>query len=417
MPTAEKTAEIGCAEVADVDAKRISADAARATQAEHELTFTQAVKLYKKAIIWSMIVSLACTMDSYDMQIVSAFYAYPSFQKKYGELLDDGSYSVPASWQLGLSLASNFGMILGVFTNGWLIEHMGPRKLMLCSFTALTGFIFITFFAPNIQVLLVGELLCGLPWGVFAAVAPSDLNVGTNYIDCFRGINLRRTEIASVSWGAIQNYLTYFFKQAGLSTDDSFKLSLGTFSIAFLGTVFSWFFQGRFGRRSIFISGLCAMTPIMWLIALIDFAPATSGRRWAQCCMMLIWFAFYGLTIGPVPYAIATEVPATRLRMKTIAVSRNSYYIFSIVNIIVAPYLLNPSEANLHGKAAFPAAGFSSLLLLWAWFRLPETKGRTFEELDVLFERETPARKFSATVLEAPRPTGSAGGQALDGGK
>ncbi|KAF4539636.1 putative maltose permease [Lasiodiplodia theobromae] len=525
MPSAEKTAEVGCAEFSDVDGKRLSSEAAQATQAEHELTFTQAVKLYKKAVIWSVIVSLACIMDSYDMQIVSAFYAYPSFQKKYGELLDDGSYSIPASWQLGLSLTSNFGMIIGVFVNGWLVEHMGPRRLMLCSFTALTGFIFITFFAPNIQVLLVGELLCGLPWGVFAAVAPSyavevcplvlrgylstfcnltwpagrilatgvlqglihnptewsyripfalqwmwpvplslaicfapespwwqvrkgriadaeatmkrlcsgdpadvdrrskqtvamithtiqmerDLNVGTNYIDCFRGINLRRTEIASVSWGgqvltgfAIQNYLTYFFKQAGLSTDDSFKLSLGTFSIAFLGTVFSWFFQGRYGRRSIFISGLCIMAPIMWLIALIDFAPATSARRWAQCCIMLLWFAVYGLTIGPVPYAIATEVPASRLRMKTIAVGRNAYYIFSIVNIVVAPYLLNPSEANLHGKAAFPAAGFSTLLLLWAWFRLPETKNRTFEELDVLFEREIPARKFAATVLETP---------------
>lgn len=149
------------------------------------------------------------------------------------------------------------------------------------------------------------------------------------------------------------------------------------------------------------------MAPIMWLIALIDFAPATSARRWAQCCIMLLWFAVYGLTIGPVPYAIATEVPASRLRMKTIAVGRNAYYIFSIVNIVVAPYLLNPSEANLHGKAAFPAAGFSTLLLLWAWFRLPETKNRTFEELDVLFERQIPARKFSATVLDQHQPPDS----------
>jgi MFS family permease len=28
-------------------------------------------------------------------------------------------------------------------------------------------FIFILFFAPSVQVLLVGEILCGIPWGVF----------------------------------------------------------------------------------------------------------------------------------------------------------------------------------------------------------------------------------------------------------
>lgn len=60
MPSAEKTAEVGCAEFSDVDGKRLSSEAAQATQAEHELTFTQAVKLYKKAVIWSVIVSLAC---------------------------------------------------------------------------------------------------------------------------------------------------------------------------------------------------------------------------------------------------------------------------------------------------------------------------------------------------------------------
>ncbi len=40
----------------------------------------------------------------------------------------------------------------------------------------------------------------------------------------------------------------------------------------------------------------------------------------------------------------------------------------------------------------------SSFLLivvhLFGWFRIPESRGRTFEELDILFERKVPARKF-----------------------
>jgi SP family general alpha glucoside:H+ symporter-like MFS transporter len=47
--------------------------------------------------------------------------------------------------------------------------------------------------------------------------------------------------------------------------------------------------------------------------------------------------------------------------------------------------MLNPTKGNLKGKAAFPASGFLVGCLIWGYFRLPEMKGRTFEELDILF--------------------------------
>lgn len=37
----------------------------------------------------------------------------------------------------------------------------------------LIGCIFIVFFAPNVQILFLGELLCGLPWGAFSSSAVS----------------------------------------------------------------------------------------------------------------------------------------------------------------------------------------------------------------------------------------------------
>lgn len=38
--------------------------------------------------------------------------------------------------------------------------------------------------------------------------------------------------------------------------------------------------------------------------------------------------------------------------------------------------------------------------MIWTFFRLPETKGRSFRELDVLFERGVSARKFSSTRVD-----------------
>ena len=41
------------------------------------------------------------------------------------------------------------------------------------------------------------------------------------------------------------------------------------------------------------------------------------------------------------------------------------------------------------------------LCFVWAYFRLPECKGRTYEELDLLFAKEVPARKFKGYLVNA----------------
>ncbi|KAG4440377.1 hypothetical protein IFR05_004117 [Cadophora sp. M221] len=498
-------------DVSEKEAQRRQ-DVITATKDEHNLTFLQAMRKYRKAVMWSVIASMSTIMESYDIQIMGGFYAYPSFQKKYGIQLPNGKYSIPAPWQVALKLGPNIGLIIGVFANGWLAEKYGHKRVMIAAHLVLIGTILGTFFAPNPGVLLVGEILCGLPWGIFAAAAPSyaaeidpmalreylttyvnlcwvmgrliatgvlkggviesyalqwmwpvplaiimcfapdspwwlvrkgrsadaqktlerllstseddprsvsetsrqframieqtiqtekDLNIGTNYAECFRGTNLRRTEVACICWAgqavvgfAIQNYITYFFTLAGLSPNDAFKMTLGTFSLAWVGTVSSWFVSARCGRRTMYLTGLSILAPIMWAVGLADFTPSTSALRWAQSSLLLVWFAVYGISLGPVPYAVATEVSASRLRIKTITMARNSTYFIQIVNIVVAPYMLNPQKGNLKGKAALPAAFMSTCLLVWAFFRLPETRARTFEELDLLFAQKLPARKF-----------------------
>ena len=90
-----------------------------------------------------------------------------AFQQKYGELRPDGSYGLSAAWQAGLANGCNVGEILGLFVNGIVSERYGYRKTMIISLFATMAFIFISFFAPNAQTLLVGEILIGIPLGVF----------------------------------------------------------------------------------------------------------------------------------------------------------------------------------------------------------------------------------------------------------
>ena len=45
-------------------------------------------------------------------------------------------------------------------------------------------------------------------------------------------------------------------------------------------------------------------------------------------------------------------------------------------------------------------AGISFLCIIYCYFRIPEPRGRTFAELDLLFEQRVPARKFSSTEVD-----------------
>ena len=62
--------------------------------------------------------------------------------------------------------------------------------------------------------------------------------------------------------------------------------------------------------------------------------------------------------------------------------------------------MLSPTDWNWAGMTGFFYAGLTALLIIFIWFMLPETKDRTFAELDVLFENKVPARRFAKTKIE-----------------
>ena len=62
---------------------------------------------------------------------------------------------------------------------------------------------------------------------------------------------------------------------------------------------------------------------------------------------------------------------------------------------------MNADEANFRGKAGFLYGGINIISTAWAFWRIPETKGRTFEEIDLLFERGVAAKDFKKYVSDA----------------
>jgi len=230
---------------------------------------------------------------------------------------------------------------------------------------------------------------------------------GSSYLDCFKGVDLRRTEIACMVFAAqigagspLGGTPAYFFTQAGLSSNYSFKFSVGGLGLASIGTIISWGLISRFGRRTLYVAGLGACTGLLLLTGILASVSDSVALSYGQAGLIVVWLLVFYLTVGPVCYPIVSETSAMRLRNKSVCLARIAYYIAQVTGNVIEPYMINPTEAAWHGKTAYFWAGTCFLFFVWAFFRLPETRERSYEELDVLFESKVKARKFASAHVD-----------------
>lgn len=94
--------------------EQVTAQAREATEMEHRMGFWETVRLYRKAIGYSALMSLAIVMEGYDTALLGSFFGLPQFNEKFGNRLSDGSYQLTAPWQSGLQNGAAVGEILGM---------------------------------------------------------------------------------------------------------------------------------------------------------------------------------------------------------------------------------------------------------------------------------------------------------------
>lgn len=221
------------------------------------------------------------------------------------------------------------------------------------------------------------------------------------YLECFRASNLRRTLI-SVAPLCIQSlsgvafaasYSTYYMQLAGFGTAMSFKLQILQQVISLVGNVLSWYLVDRIGRRNLTFWGLVVLTVVLFLMAALATIGTPAGLKGAVS-MILVYCFWYNVTIGATAYTILCEVSTSRLRIKTISIGLALQNVLNTMWSFTLPYLFNPDQLNLGGKLGFVFGGLSVVCLVYLWFCLPETRGRTYEELDEMFRDKVPARSF-----------------------
>lgn len=65
--------------------------------------------------------------------------------------------------------------------------------------------------------------------------------------------------------------------------------------------------------------------------------------------------------------------------------------------------IIAADKANLRGKVGFIFGGLCGLGTLWSWLFVPELKGRTFQEIDWLFQNNVSPRHMAN--FDIPQPS------------
>ncbi|KAL8889296.1 MAG: hypothetical protein Q9215_003420 [Flavoplaca cf. flavocitrina] len=235
-----------------------------------------------------------------------------------------------------------------------------------------------------------------------------------SWMDCFRKGCWRRTHVGVglmffqqfVGINALIYYSPTLFETMGLNYSMQLIMS-GVLNVTQLvGVSTSIWTIDRFGRRPLLLWGSFFMTISHLIIAVFvgkysQNWPAHRGPGWASAALLLFYMLSFGATWGPVPWAMPSEIFPSSLRAKGVALSTCSNWFNNfIIGLITPPLVQNTG----FGAYAFFAV-FCLLSFVWTYFFVPETRGRTLEQMDHVFkdisseEEEARRRAIEADII------------------
>ncbi|KFY87336.1 hypothetical protein V498_07207 [Pseudogymnoascus sp. VKM F-4517 (FW-2822)] len=223
----------------------------------------------------------------------------------------------------------------------------------------------------------------------------------SNWRDLCHGPNLRRLLIAigiqcflqAQGSSYIINYMVRFLNDTGIT--NVFPCIMGLNCTYYAGILTGHFLPDRYGRRPVLIWSVTWCGLFMLLIASVATAvsPSTSQSSAAALAILFLWQLASGV-MSPLVWIVCTEAAPTRNREKVLSVALFVSFGVSLLIASVSPYIQDPGFGNMGSRIGFIWGTFSIIAAIWSYFMVPETKGRSLEQLDYLYDNQVPTREF-----------------------
>lgn len=179
---------------------------------------------------------------------------------------------------------------------------------------------------------------------------------------------------------AIMYYAPMIFKNLGNGIDSALIQTAILGGVLFLFTLVAIRWIDRWGRKPLMIWGTAGMAVSLTLVAIAYFLNKLQG--YFILFFFLIYMASFAASIGPVTWVMVSEIFPNKIRSKAMSIAIVALWVANFVVTLTFPVILN----RLGGGVAFLVFDVMCvLLLLFVIFRLPETKGKSLEELEEIF--------------------------------
>jgi sugar porter (SP) family MFS transporter len=226
---------------------------------------------------------------------------------------------------------------------------------------------------------------------------PLFIAIGIMFVQQFTGIN-------TIIYYSPKIFLMSGFDGARAAILAS--ISVGVVNVVF--TVLSLFLVDRIGRRKLYFVGLSGMVVALLAMSSCFALQADLGDAVKQITIALVWIycAFFALSLGPLGWLIISEVFPLKVRGIGTSIGSLACWLFNgLVAFtffkIVRALTLQGTDIVIRGENLGNPAGAFGLYalvgiagLLWGYFYLPETKGKSLERIEEHWRKRRSPRQL-----------------------
>ena len=181
----------------------------------------------------------------------------------------------------------------------------------------------------------------------------------------------------------IIDYAPKIFQSAGFSLDTALFSTFGIGLTNFTFTLVSFWIIDRYGRKPLYIIGSIGLTVALSALGVTVMIGHFSGL--IVLMLILGYVAFFAACIGPVFWTLVPEIFPNRIRGEAMIVPVLVQWIANAIAV-----MLFPLAFKVIGKefTFFFLATMAFLQVIFTWKFVPETKGKTLEEIEDLWGNE-----------------------------
>jgi MFS family permease len=187
---------------------------------------------------------------------------------------------------------------------------------------------------------------------------------------------------ASQQFSGINGIIAYaptILEKTGLSVSHSILYSVAIATVNVIATVVSFRLVDRVGRRPLLLGSATGMAVALLGLGLTFLLPQGALQSWLSLACLLIFITAFAVGMGPVFWILIAEIfpPAVRATGASAATATNWF-----ANFAVGLGFLPVIKAIGETTTFWVLAGVCVFALAFAKRYVPESKGRTFEEID-----------------------------------